>query len=144
MIRIAHRGNTTGPIPEKENHPIYLMNAVESGFDCEIDVWYIDGKILLGHDNPQYTVDIDFIRQDYFWCHAKNLAALELMLNENVHCFWHEHDQRTLTSKGYIWTYPGKECVSEKSIICIQKPNIPAPVNCLGICTDWVYEHNEL
>lgn len=143
MIKIAHRGNLNGPDPEKENHPIYLTSAVEKGFDCEIDVWYIDGQIMLGHDKPQYTVNLDFINNDHFWCHAKNLPALEMMLDEGVHCFWHEHDERTLTSRGYIWTYPNKTTVVSRSIICMLRPTQIAPIDCLGICTDWVYEHND-
>jgi hypothetical protein len=38
-IWIAHRGNTRGPNPEKENHPDYILQAIREGFDVEIDVW---------------------------------------------------------------------------------------------------------
>ena len=36
---IAHRGNTRGPKPEKENDPEYILQAINEGFDVEIDVW---------------------------------------------------------------------------------------------------------
>lgn len=38
-IWIAHRGNTRGPKPEKENQPEYILQAIHEGFDVEIDVW---------------------------------------------------------------------------------------------------------
>ena len=38
-IWIAHRGNTRGPKPEKENQPEYILQAIQEGFDVEIDVW---------------------------------------------------------------------------------------------------------
>ena len=38
-ILIAHRGNTRGPKPEKENQPEYILQAIQEGFDVEIDVW---------------------------------------------------------------------------------------------------------
>ena len=42
------------------------------------------------------------------------------MLRNNIHCFWHEQDERTLTSRGYIWTYPYKQ-VTNMSVICLQQ-----------------------
>ena len=29
------------------------------------------------------------------------------MLDNNIHCFFHDKDHYTLTSKNYIWAYPG-------------------------------------
>ena len=60
MIRIAHRGNTKGPNPLEENKPEYLLQAVNDGYDCEVDVWLIDNEIWLGHDRPDYKVDKEF------------------------------------------------------------------------------------
>jgi hypothetical protein len=65
------------------------------------------------------------------------------MLENKIHCFWHEGDERTLTSKGYIWTYPYKE-VTEKSIICLQHELDVAPQGCLGICSDWPNDQNDV
>ena len=39
MILIAHRGNTSGPNPEKENNPQYVDKAIDSGYN----VGYING-----------------------------------------------------------------------------------------------------
>ena len=64
------------------------------------------------------------------------------MLNfKKIHCFWHQKDDVTLTSKGIIWTYPNKE-VYDKSVIVInkylKKKNLP---NCMGICSDYVIRY---
>jgi len=54
MKFISHRGNLTGPNPERENHPSYILEATANGFEVEIDLWYENGKLILGHDEPQY------------------------------------------------------------------------------------------
>ena len=118
MILIAHRGNTNGVKPAEENKPEYIISAVNNGYHVEIDVWFIDGEYLLGHDEPLYRVDEVFLENKKFWCHAKNLQALEMMLgNGNIHCFWHQSDDFVLTSNGYIWTQPGKPCGTNS--ICV-------------------------
>ena len=54
MILIAHRGNTNGVNPEKENTVAYIKDAIKQGYHCEIDVCKFDGKqFYLGHDEPQ-------------------------------------------------------------------------------------------
>ena len=118
---IAHRGNTKGKT-EHENCPVYLSDASIDHF-VEVDVWYVDDKIFLGHDEPTYEVSIDFLKNYKFFCHAKNIEALHRMLEEpDIHCFWHEDDLVTLTSKGYVWKYP--EVYFQGKL--------------WGICSDWV------
>jgi len=58
MIYISHRGNINGRIEDSENKPEYIDDTIQLGFDVEIDVWYIDGKWWLGHDGPQYEIDL--------------------------------------------------------------------------------------
>jgi hypothetical protein len=142
MKLIAHRGNTNGARPDKENDPEYLLQAVDSGYDCEVDVW-VDANynVRLGHDEPQHLVTKEFISNPSFWNHAKNLNALDYMLEHNIHCFWHEGDERTLTSNGFIWTYPDKD-VTQKSVICLTDFQWELPADCYGICSDWVSKYN--
>jgi hypothetical protein len=57
--------------------------------------------------------------------------------------FWHENDKYTLTSKGYIWTYPGQLFENNSVIVMPESnPNIDFNVlkmyNCFGICSDYV------
>ena len=134
MIIISHRGNIDGP-SNSENHPTQISKALELGFDCEVDVWYKNNNYFLGHDEPMYDVGVDFLKNKNLWCHAKNLEALEKMMQDKIHCFWHQNDDFTLTSEGHIWTYPEKQ-VCEKSII-VQNKKQEIQYNCLGICTDY-------
>ncbi len=104
LIVISHRGNINGPDKHVENHPDQIKKAISLGYDVEIDVWYKENQLYLGHDKPQYKVDLTFLKNSRLWCHAKNLKALKYMLANKIKCFWHQEDNFTLTSNGYIWT----------------------------------------
>ena len=141
MVLISHRGNMDGIYPEMENNPIYIDRALKNGYDVEIDVWYEDGIWYLGHDKPQYKIDLDYLKNDKFWCHAKNIEALNRMLKEDIHCFWHQEDDVTLTSKGYMWTYPGKP-LTDNSICVKPKKNDKIMKKTFGICSDFIVYYN--
>jgi hypothetical protein len=143
MIYIAHRGLYTGPNADLENHPKQINQAVEQGYDCEVDVWYKANKgWFLGHNGPDYAVGYDFIAQKGLWLHAKNLAALYYLTNTTLNYFWHESDTQVLTSHQYIWTYPDKP-LSKRSIMLMPEWSDPElkstlTVDCFGICSDWI------
>ena len=129
MILIAHRGNTMGRKPGMENSPEYVNAAVEKGFDCEIDVRYIDGKYYLGHDNPTYKINEDFLNDKKLWCHAKDGTTLRRMLKDGYHCFYDKGPNMnyTLTSENYIWHWDG-----EANIYVMDENGL------VGICNDYV------
>tara|TARA_R100000008_G_C3586487_1_gene172822 strand:- start:1744 stop:2196 length:453 start_codon:yes stop_codon:yes gene_type:complete len=137
MRIISHRGYIDGEDYTLENNPEQIRKMLEINFDVEIDVWYNDG-FYLGHDEERYKVDLEFLHQDGLWCHAKNIEALENMLNEDIHCFWHQEDAYTITSKGFIWSYPNSISVDPRKSICLlpekTKQNFD---NYYGICTDY-------
>lgn len=137
MRIISHRGNIDGPNTSMENSPELITQALNLGFDVEIDVWLTDHGLQLGHDNPTYSVDVNFIKNNRVWCHAKNLSALEYMLDNNIQCFWHQDDDRTITSSGYIWTHSDCSELGPKSIACWINGQGQPPTNCYGICTDY-------
>lgn len=137
---ISHRGNVDGKIKNIENSPDYVQRALSLGYEVEIDVWFVDGSFYLGHDEPLYLVQESFLENENFWCHAKNEEAFnKMMVNSNIHCFWHQTDDYTLTSKGIPWVFPGKK-VTDKSIWVL--PEITSYksilINCLGICSDYI------
>ena len=136
MIKlISHRGNINGINKSRENSIEYIYEALNEGYDVEIDVWYKGGEWFLGHDGPENYVVLGFLKNDKLWCHAKNIDALNEMLKEEIHCFWHQEDDVTLTSKGYMWTYPGKE-LTMNSIAVLPEEEIEVEV--AGICSDYV------
>ena len=133
MIYISHRGNINGRIVKEENNPDYILNAIDKKYDVEIDVWYNHGWYL-GHDEPQYKVDIDFIQKKGLWIHAKNIKAAEELNGKDVNWFWHNKDFMTITSKGYVWCYPGKEI--KNCILNDFGQNFSLKKIVSGICSD--------
>ena len=56
MHLISHRGNLSGPDVKLENNPLQIQKVLDLGYECEIDVWYIGGDYLLGHDEPKNII----------------------------------------------------------------------------------------
>jgi len=139
MIFISHRGNLNGPNPKNENSPSYIEEAL-SLFDVEIDVWYINNSFYLGHDNPLYQISSDFLLNRNLWCHAKNIEALYMMIELKVsNCFWHQNDECTLTSNGYIWTYPGFKLTDKSIAVMPEVAHDKVGIRiCAGICSDFI------
>lgn len=144
MILISHRGNIKGPNEVRENSPYYVMEALAIGFNVEIDFWVKDGNLYLGHDKPEYKINHVWLfeRGDKLWIHCKNTQALE-WCNANKDCFnyfWHEQDTATITSKGYMWVYPGKQPV-KKSIAVMPEIYEDDISLCMGVCSDYIQNY---
>ena len=144
MKLIAHRGNISGP-SKRENAVEHIQQSIDLGFDAEVDIRWIDGEWWLGHDNPQYKIISPLTEFDNtkVWWHCKNFAALEMLQSSGLNYFWHQEDDHTLTSNGYIWTYPGKE-VGTKNVIVMPETTMEIAnakkLKCYGICSDFVLE----
>jgi hypothetical protein len=138
MIKISHRGNINGAVKELENSPAHLFNAISYGFDVEVDVWVIDGLVYFGHDTPQYLINQGTLDKllDKSWFHCKNLNALNYFFIKYPECkfFWHQKDDYTITSNGYIWTYPGKEICDRTILVHLDK--YVGNELLYGICSD--------
>lgn len=149
MKLIAHRGNINGPNPSEENNPDYIEKAISDGYDVEIDVRYdrYEEQFYLGHDKSQYLVSKYWLAQNMekLWVHCKNIEALYEFSNKGgYNYFWHQDDDFTLTSKKYIWSYPGKP-YTPNSIIVMPEWNLKVEslnnlkvYNCFGVCSDYV------
>lgn len=125
---IAHRGLLNGPDPDLENRPEEIDKAINYGFDVEVDVRVISDPsqgdryplaAFLGHDEGQYEVPFEWLveRNGVLWIHCKNIETYVTLLNYNyrsspldqLHLFFHDKDDVTRTSEGYMWYYPGKQ-----------------------------------
>lgn len=139
MIFISHRGNVFGK-NDLENKPSFIDKAIKLGYNVEVDVWKVDDKIFLGHDKPGYEVEKQYLLNENFWCHAKNLESLKWMLDNDIRCFWHQKDDFTLTSDKIIWTYPGKEITSRSIVVCksLEDSIKYSNMDVYGICSDFV------
>ena len=145
MKLISHRGNLEGPNPERENHPDYIIEAIQAGYDVEIDVWFKDGKFYLGHDEPQYLFPYDLLNGYYnkLWIHCKDMESLS-NLNEldsngsKLNYFSHEEDLGVLTSRGYIWsTNLYKRGILVMPEVFNKEPN----EDTLGVCSDYIVNY---
>lgn len=144
MKLISHRGNISGPNPERENHPEYIFEALQAGYDVEIDVWFVDNKFMLGHDEPQYEFPFELLNNNYsrLWLHCKNLDALSKLIEldptgQKVSYFWHENDKVTLTSKNVIWSHPNNAPI-KNSIAVMPEVNSYDVSGCSGVCSDYI------
>ena len=135
MYFISHRGNISGKDKNNENKPEYIENALSLGFDVEVDVRFEKGEFFLGHDFCQFKINKNFLINKKIWCHAKTYEALHALNEINAHYFWHQEDDYTITSKGFVWTYPGKK-LFKKSICVLPETANYEKIDCLGICSD--------
>ena len=144
MILISHRGNLNGPNEVRENSPYYIMEAIDEGYDVEVDLWWVDGKVYLGHDKPQYEVSDEWLgeRIDKLLVHCKNVELLNWIRSTTLHYFWHEEDTLTLTSKNYMWVYPGKQPIIG-SIAVMPEIHNDDISKCLGVCSDFIKKYND-
>lgn len=141
---IAHRGNITGPNPEKENSPEYIEAALKLGYDVEVDVWKMGDNWILGHDVVQYIVSLDFLLTPGLWLHTKNVDAIvQLQRHKQLNYFWHETDIVTLTSKGYIWAFPGHRIENSIAVLPEKFPEHVTELHkCIGICSDFIQQYS--
>jgi hypothetical protein len=148
MKLIAHRGNIDGPNPSEENSLEYIDSALNKGYDVEVDIFYntFSDSLYLGHDDSQHVVERYWLasRIEKLWIHCKNIEALYYFSSKTggYNYFWHQNDDYTLTSKNYIWTYPGKPYTSRSVIVMPEKflkDDFQSLMvyNCYGICTDY-------
>jgi hypothetical protein len=153
MKLISHRGNLNGPDKNFENSPLKINLALEKGYDCEVDLWAFeseDGKVnfSLGHDSPDYLIQEDWlsVRKNELWIHCKNMLALSSLSESehNFNFFWHNIDNYTLTSHGFIWVYPGLP-VPRNGILVLPENNNHDLIDLnksrvYGVCSDFVGE----
>lgn len=152
-LLIAHRGLIDGPNPEIENKYETLLAARRQGFDVEVDVWYVDGELWVGHDKPDYKIQIHELKalahdlhdnDCHAWIHCKNIDTVEYFNEKecaDFNFFYHETDAITLTNRCFLWTYPGKQLTSNS--ICVLPEDIYAvwqipSITCYGFCSDRV------
>lgn len=140
---IAHRGNTCGPNPDRENTAEYIQEAIDKGYHVEIDLRVAEDDLFLGHDDPDRRVELRWLveRADKLLIHAKNREALQLCLAHSLHCFAHQKDDFTMTSEGYVWVHDPRDEITADSIVPLITRYEVFEYERLdevrGLCTDW-------
>jgi hypothetical protein len=146
MILISHRGNLTGKNTDLENNPEYIDTALTLGYDVEIDLWVVDGLLYLGHDEPQYEIELSWIldRINNLWVHCKNINSVLFIkgIDKPINYFWHEEDTLTLTSHNHLWVYPGKQPIKDSISVLPEIFNDDVS-QCIGICSDYIKNYDK-
>ena len=142
MILISHRGNINTVNLERENTKSYIQEAIDLGYDVEIDVRYADGKFWLGHDEPDYEVELEWLleRKNNLWIHCKNFESLTELVQTKLRVFYHQKEEYTIISDNNIWAH-NIETADKKCIIPLLSQNeienwIPTDV--YGVCSDYI------
>jgi len=121
---IAHRGNFLGKNVDCENTNEYILKALNRGLDCEIDLWRRDGILYLGHDRPKDIFDVSMLMNysNSLWIHCKDAEVLDYLSSyDNLNIFYHNSDDRVLTSKKNIWVYPDKKLTPNSVMVKFDK-----------------------
>ena len=140
MIYISHRGLINGPDLNIENNPDQIEYLLSKNVNVEIDIHFYKSKFYLGHDEPRYEIKKNFLSSKLLWCHAKTYEALNELQKTDLNYFWHQEDDYTITSLGYICVYPGKPII--KNSICVLPENFNLDISkCYGICTDYLKKY---
>jgi len=141
---ISHRGNINGPVDHKENRPSYIDAALQLGLDVEVDIRYVDGKFMLGHDIGDYEVSDVWImkRKSFLWFHCKDLNSVYALhkIDPNILKFCHSSDPYVLVSNGMTWVHNLKLNLDINCIIpllSIKDINEYNGGEVYGICTDF-------
>jgi hypothetical protein len=78
----------------------------------------------------------------WLWIHCKDRESLETALNSNLHCFWHDTDDYTITNRGYVWAYPGKMPAGPLTIMVMpeycEMLDKVKDIKPFGVCSDFV------
>jgi len=130
MLLISHRGNVSGSDPSLENNPDHIDRIIVGmEMNVEIDLYVFDQQeMYLGHDQPQYGID-------FKWLYTRRNNC---PVNDHFNYFWHQIDNFTLTSKGYIWAYPGCEIHLPSRAIAVMPEESKTNLRPFyGICTDY-------
>lgn len=144
MYLVSHRGNIEGKQPDRENSPGYIIEAIKSGYYCEVDIWgKLNGELWLGHDGPLWKTDSNFLNHPKIVCHCKNKLAIDNLNGWGIHWFWHQNDDYTITSQGWTWAYPNKPSAGH---ICIAvMPALHLDVGeYAGVCSDHIGNYDRV
>lgn len=141
MLIISHRGNLHGPDPKTENTNEQICKALSAGYNVEVDVWFKNGDLYLGHDEPKDVFSI--LIASRLWFHCKNIEAVEYFIDYAArNYFYHDEDDIAVTSNKYLWTFPGK-LLTSKSIAVLPETVTGWDIRkAFGLCTDYpkIYE----
>lgn len=159
MRIISHRGNLTGPQGRADG--LAMARALGLGFDVEVDVRALGGKIWLGHDDPTDPLPEFMLSNENIsrvWYHAKDFRVMSLLPRAAI-AFSHDADDFATVNcdRRLIWVHPklnsrlvsmiaaGQLSPCDCVILDVVGYARPDPDHVIsngyyGVCTDWVLD----
>ncbi len=147
MKLISHRGNINGENIELENTPDYIDKAISLGYEVEIDIWKDEDGFYLGHDEPTYPINLEWLveRKNKLWIHCKDFDSLTELIRVDsdplqLKIFYHQREEYTIISDNHIWAH-NIETADNKCIIpLLSRYDIEnwIPTNVYGVCSDYI------
>jgi len=145
VIFISHRGNVAGANKRRENTCDYIDEAIEEGYDVEVDVRFMGGSLFLGHDCAERLVPLKWLaeRRRELWIHAKNVdALLYLVANGEFKVFAHSSDPFTFIHNANLAWIHDLDLANNQSIIplidkvdSVERFEI---ADVRGVCSDYI------
>jgi hypothetical protein len=142
---ICHRGNISGPIEGFENNFGILIQRTLQGNHVEVDVWFHENHLWLGHDKPEYKVSLEWLAScKRRLIHAKDGKTFEHLIQEagkralDLHIFYHTDEDYVLTNKGLVICYPGKPLLQGSLCMMPERSSYKREEieKCFSVCTD--------
>jgi hypothetical protein len=142
---ICHRGNIKGPVKGLENNFGILIQRTLQDYATEVDIWYHENNLWLGHDRPEYKISLEWLVSDKRrLIHAKDGKTFEHLLQEagkralDIHIFYHTEEDYVLTNKGLIICYPGKPLLEGSLCMMPERATYKREdlQKCFSVCTD--------
>lgn len=141
---ICHRGNLEHKELATENSPSLLDKRIADGYDVELDVWYKDDQLFLGHDAPEHPITFEWLMQSSKkYIHTKNAETLEYLLlrcgkeGYNPNIFYHTNDHYSLTTRNHIIVLPGQEILTGSvNMMPEMSPVLKDSSRAYAVCSD--------
>lgn len=142
---ICHRGNLTPGRKDLENNFGVLNERSNQKYRVEVDIWYHNHNLWLGHDRPEYKVTLEWLAScPRRLIHAKDGKTFAYLLQEagkkalDLHIFFHTEEEYVLTNKGFIICYPGVPLLEGSLCMMPERASYTAEEKevCFTICSD--------
>ena len=142
---ICHRGILNTSAKELENNFGVLIQREIQGLAVEVDVWYAEKSLWLGHDKPEYRITLEWLAASRRrLIHAKDGATFAYLLEEagkralDLHVFYHTDEDYVLTNKGLVICYPGQPLLPGSLCMMPERASYSPEqlVNAYAICSD--------
>ena len=111
---IAHRGRIENS-KYQDNTLEAIKESLDKGLSVEIDLMKINERFYLGHDNPNFEIQLSEIDYDKVYIHMKTPHIIDTI---KADFFFIENDSYALTKKNKIWTNYNNKEYNQDSIMC--------------------------